>query len=251
MFTPADTALLGTLAHDHCKEVEESGFDPKWMEHPVAQAVAEATIAVHRRSKTINSFNVLAQARNIPKEFVPHLIQIYQNGYGDVDPVAAVKSVKRAYMARSALKTAREVSDLATNKPDDVEQWLVDKTREMASVLRSGETYSSKPSDHSDKSVLEKIYDTGIHGMGDVLRGGPLKTQFIVLAGLTKHGKTTTMISVAIDALLHKRKVSFVATENSTSIAISNIIRGQRRQLRLHCSRQSQMSHPIRFSWRF
>lgn len=222
--TPSEMALIGACAHNHARKIDESGFNPDWLPNPYVRDVLNAYFTLSRKGKVTNMLNVMILARKVPKEEWPAIQNIMLNGYGDVDPQAAMDSAKHDYMIEQSRLIARQMAELADTNPADVEKWLATQTSKAVSLIREGQTYDPRPSVHLSKPVPKVTFRSLCEPMNDTMRGGYRSYAFFLWAGLNKQGKTTNAISATVDALLQGKKVAYVNTENAEQVATHSIL---------------------------
>ena len=224
--TPSEQALLGAIAHEKTPQVDRSDLNPDWIPTPYVRELVQGAISLHRAGKTVNLLNLVATCRNVPREAWPGVRQIFANGYGEVDAAAAVSAVKSDYMLRVAGDVAEEIRRRSLREPGNVRAWLSGSTTRLVQLIREGYDYDARPSAHEAKPLPELLFQSHIAGMNELLRGGYRSRAFVLFAGLTKHGKSTTLISHAVDALKRGRRVSYINTEGTEQEAQARILCG-------------------------
>ena len=221
-----DATVIGAACHGHAIAIDESGFRPEWMSSDTAKAVLEAEICLARQGKTVNPLNVMPLCRSVPRTSWGEIIPVLQNGYGDVDWKKAVEAARQEYTIRKATWVATEIHKRSHEAPGNVEQWLPEVTTMMVQLIRDGDTYDPRPSAHAKKRIPQVMFRSHIPVLNDVMRGGYRNGQLQIYAGVTKHGKTTTIITHVIDCVLQGKRVALIKTENTEQSALMEIVRG-------------------------
>ena len=226
MLPPADSAILGACFHGHAEELDRLGLQPQWLEHPATREIVQAIFALSRSGKPINILNVMALSRNIPREFWPPVREISMNGYGDVVARNALEAAKRGYVVRQATPLARELEILLRDKPSNSGEYLPRITSQLVQLIRTGEAYDARPSAHWQKPLPQITFKSQIPELNNVLRGGYRNGMLVIFAGLTKNGKTTMLITMAVDALKQGKKVCVINTENAEQKFLARVFQG-------------------------
>ena len=224
--TPSETSLLGAIAHGKTPQIDRSDLNPEWIQTDYVREITAGAIDLHRTGRVVNLLNLIAVCRNVPRTAWPLVTPIFSNGYGEVDPGAAVAAVKSDYMLRIAGSVAEEIRQLSQTQPGKVRTWLPSVTGRLVSTIRSSYDYDARPSAHASKPMPEPLFTSRIEKVNEMLRDCYRSRAFILYAGLTKHGKTTTLISHAIDGLYQDKKVSYVITEGTEQEALARIVCG-------------------------
>jgi len=223
MFTSSDEAILGLCAHGKAAEIDKSIFKPEWLENPLIRSAVQASINLAREGREVNAISVIAKAKISDRQAVPEIMRIFRNGFGEASMEDAVEHSFQRYTLRRAVESAEEIQRLAKDDPNGVKRWLPQQTTSIVQLLRDGEAYDPRPSHHAMKT-LPRIFTTSlIENMNDLLRGGYRDGFLKIYAGVTKHGKSVTLTSHAIDLILQKYKVCIVRTENTEQAAVAEI----------------------------
>ena len=226
MLPPADEAILGACFHGHAEELDQLGLKPEWLEHPATREIVQAIFALSRAGKPVNILNIMVLSKNVPRELWPSVKEISMNGYGDVMAGGALEAAKRAYVVRQATPLARELETLLRDKPGSSGEYLPRIASQLVQLIRTGEAYDARPSAHWQKSLPQITFKTKIPQLNDVLRGGYRNGMLVIFAGLTKNGKTTMLVTMAVDALMQGKKVCVINTENSEQKFLARIFQG-------------------------
>ncbi len=225
MLPPADAAILGAIAHGHINEIDSDQFNPDWLETETARQMTLAAVDLHRRGQTVNLINVLAQAsRKMDKAAWPEVMYIWNNGFGDVSAHTAITAAKQSFWVREVRRINAEEQRLLTNSPGDIERWLPSVTGQRAGLIRKGEAYDSRPSAQADKPIPQIRFQSLLPVFNEIMRGGYRDGALHIYAGITKHGKSTTLKTHICDGVLQKQFCVLIITENTPQLAIAEII---------------------------
>lgn len=225
---PSDSSLLGALFHGHTGEVDNSGFQPNWMENPVAQEIVSAAFTLNRQHKAINLLNIMASARGINPLCWTDVKVIAANGYGDVDWRNAVKACQNNYMAREAQRLHDEIGR-RLNDPKtmyDVNSWLPSINHQLTTLFDTGKSKDAKPSSLLDEEVPTIKFTSLIPGFNELWGGGYRSWMLAIYAGCPGHGKSTTLISHAVDGITQGKTVSMVVNELMPAVVARRVLRG-------------------------
>jgi len=224
---PTDEALIGLMLHGQTAELDRM-LKPEWMLSEPGRAAAVAAIELAREGKAVNPISVLARAK-LGSQYAPDLMRLYKNGFGQADPKDAVEHAFQEYVLRELGAAQEEMRLLAQSKPRDVRRWLPEILSRFGEVMRSGDTYDPRPSTHSKKdlpSIFAQSLITGqgpANSMNAILGGGYRRGYLKLYAGVTKHGKSVTLTSHAVDLLMQKFRVVVIRTENTEQAATHEI----------------------------
>src|SRR3990167_6054931 len=225
MLPPADTAILGAIAHGHINEIDSDQFNPDWLETETVRQMTLAAVDLNRRGQSVNLINVLAQAsKKIEKSAWPEIISIWNDGYGSVSAHTAIMAAKQSYWVREVRRINAEEQRLLANSPGDIERWLPAVTSQRAQLIRKGEAYDSRPSAQADKSIPQIRFKSLLPIFNEIMRGGYRDGALHIYAGITKHGKSTTLKTHICDGVLQKQFCVLIITENTPQLAIAEII---------------------------
>lgn len=223
MFTQSDETILGLCAHGHAGDLDKSIFRPEWVSDPTILKAIQASISLEREGKGVNAVSVIARGRISDVGANREIMRIFKNGYGEATVDDAIQHSYQDYTLRKANGIMEEIKLLGQSDPGGVKRWLPQQTGALVQLLRDGESYDPRPSSHSQK-VLPRIFAKSlIEGMTDLLRGGYRDGFLKIYAGVTKHGKSVTLTSHAIDLILQKRRVVIIRTENTEQAAVAEI----------------------------
>jgi len=221
---PEDLGIISLCSHGQSLALDQSGFSPDWLTTSLAQRLVASAISLARDGKPVNILSILSRCRGLQPGEINQAIEIFKNGLGPVDFDSAKERAYNIYLHRQVSQVSQELSGLLASRKDEVLAWLPDVTTELVQAIREGVTYDPRPSSHAKKELPQVAFVSLILGMNDILRGGYRNGELVVYAGLTKHGKTTTLNTHVVDSLLHRKKVVLIKTENTEQSATAEII---------------------------
>ena len=128
---PADSAVLGAIAHGHTEKIDQLGLLPEWLESETSRVVVRAALQLARTNQKVHIINLMATARDVPRASWPAVREIFANGYGQVNPTAAVEAAKASYLMREGDKIRAEMNRRYSTDPHKAYEFL----REMGAKL--------------------------------------------------------------------------------------------------------------------
>lgn len=225
--SPADQGVLGALAHNQAAQLDQLHLQPEWLESDVARAACAAGLQLYRLNKRVSIINVMTHplARHVPRDAWGPVIGIFQNGYGDVDAAAQVRAAHDAYVVREADKIRAEMNFLAAAEPYKMAEALPGFTQRFNALYSGAKIAKTKPSDVYEEDVPEIKFLSRIPEMNAILGGGYRNGMLFLYLGPPGHGKSSAMRTDIVNALLQKKRVSLIVTENTTVKALHGILR--------------------------
>lgn len=223
MFTQSDEAILGLCAHGKAGDLDRSIFRPEWIQSPQVLQAVQAAIALAREGRNVDAISVMAKGRISDPGVGREIMRVFKNGYGEANLDDAIQHSYQDYTLRELDKVTGEMKALAREDPQNVKRWMTQKISSLVQLVRDGEAYDPRPSSHAQKTLPRIFTKSLIDGMTDLLRGGYRDGFLKIYAGVTKHGKSVTLTSHAIDLILQHYKVVIVRTENTEQAAVAEI----------------------------
>ena len=225
---PSDAALLGSIFHGHTQEIDNSGFQPAWLESPVSQEVVSAAFSLNRTKKAVNILNIMATAKAVPPDAWPAVYALSKNGFGDVDWRNAVRACKDNHITREATRIYQAMGkNLSDPKARiEVNSWLPNVTHQLTTLFDTGRTKDSTPSALLDEQIPSLKFQSLIPEFNELWGGGYRNWMLAIYAGCPGHGKSTTLITHACDCIIQGRMVSMVVNELMPSLIARRILRG-------------------------
>lgn len=226
--SPSDSAVIGTVFHGHTAEIDRDGFDPNWLESFEAREVLHAALVLSRQGKPVNLLNVMAVANKVDRAAWPIIIEIGKNGYGDVSWRDAVKSARNSYFDRETKRIYAEMGANLNdkNKRNCIQDWLPALNYKLSTMFDSGRPKDSTPSQLLEEEVPTIKFQSLIPGMNELWGGGYRSWMLAIYAGCPGHGKSTSLISHAVDAITQGKQVSFIVNELMPAVITRRILRG-------------------------
>jgi len=215
--------MLGLAIHGQAEAIDKSIYKKEWMETDLSRNLLDATISLARDGKQINAVSIISRAKLSVPGLLQEMIYICNNGFGQADLKDAIDHSYQIYINHQAEMIADEMKRLSQMDPRNARQWLVTQASKIGSLVRDGDSYDPRPSVLAEGQLPTLFAKSLITGMDDILRGGYRYAYFVILAGITKHGKSMTLQSQAIDLALQKFKVTFVTTENDPAIVSAQL----------------------------
>ncbi len=201
--------------------------------------VWEAIVRIHQRNEEIDYVTLVEELRQQERleeiggaAYVTYLINhtpssIYAEAYGHI--------VERAAIRRRMLSAASDIAQLAHDESADIDE-VIDKAE--ASLFAVTERRLRKElvpirlviSDYFDR--IESLYEHGDEPLGvptgftdlDNLLGGLQKSDLIIVAGRPGMGKTSWLLSVALNASRAKARTAIFSMEMSNEQIVQRLV---------------------------
>ena len=201
--------------------------------------VWEAIMNLQERNEQIDYLTVVEELRRMNRldevggpAYITHLINhtpstIYTETYGRI--------VERAALRRRMLKAASEIASLAHKEDADFDEIIEQAENALFSVTERRLHTELVPieqavTDYYDR--MEQLYNMGEEAMGvptgfndlDALLGGLQKSDLLIVAGRPGMGKTSWLLTVALNAARRRARVVVFSMEMSNEQIVQRLI---------------------------
>jgi len=209
------------------EQIASLQWEPEMLESTTAQHVARGALTLHSMGRTVNLLQLMSVVgqRLEPSDWLP-VSRIFQNGYGDVDPVLAIGAARAAYKVRETSRIVAEMTTKMETEPAEVASWLPDLKDQLRVLNETGEIYDARPSTIYKDEVPAIVFNCLITELNKILRGGYRSGMLGIFCGVSGHGKSTILYTYAVDVLRQGRTVSFITNERTRRVVLNRILRG-------------------------
>ena len=201
--------------------------------------VWEAILSLQERNEQIDYLTVVEELRRMKRlddvggpAYITHLINhtpstIYTETYGRI--------VERAALRRRMLKAASEIAGLAHKEDADISE-IIDQAESALFAVTERRLHTElvpiqrAVTDYYDR--MEQLYNLGEDAMGvptgfndlDRLLGGLQKSDLLIVAGRPGMGKTSWLLTVALNAARRNARVVVFSMEMSNEQIVQRLI---------------------------
>ncbi len=225
MLASTDMAVIGACFHDHSAEIDRAGFQPEWLVSQEAREVVGAILTLVHQNKAVNPLNVMATARGVSQGVWGEVLNISKNGYGDVDWRLSVKAARDVYLSDQMDKLIRETQN-KLNQRHDPNRVLSDHAAKINTLLDTGKPTGADPASLFSKETPKVVWRSMIPEFNTLLGGGYRNGMLVIYCGCTGQGKSTALITHAVDCVMQGKRVTVIVNERPPEVFFQRVLRG-------------------------
>lgn len=221
---PADAAIMGAIAHGHTAKIDQLGLLPDWLESDTTRLVVRTAFQLQRTGQKVHIFNLMAYARDVPRTSWPAIREIFQNGYGEVNPTAAVEAAKATWVMREGDRIRAEMNRLYAETPQTAHAFLPPLIVKLDDLYKSNRVKEMTPEEIYALDVPQVKFHSLVPKVNELLAGGYRNGMTVFYVGPPGKGKSSSLRFHVVDALKQFKRVSYLITENTVNKAYRGLL---------------------------
>lgn len=221
---PSDSAILGAIAHGHTAKIDQLGLQPEWLESETTRTVVRTAFQLSRTNQKVHIINLMAAARDVPRTSWPAIREIFQNGYGQVNPTLAVEAAQASYIMREGDKIRLEMNRMYAETPQKAHAKIPGFISKLEGLYHQNRVKELTPSEIYALEVPKVTWRSLIPGINDLLAGGYRNGMTCFYVGPPGKGKSSMLRFHVVDGLKQHKHVDYLIAENTTSKAFRSIL---------------------------